>query len=106
MKAETVSPSKDRKKVLRWKVWDIAQRVAQEIENGTMDEERIADFEWAVGAWVDRTDRCGLCFIFPHHWAKLKRINGGRPGIPTMIHDGLDCLASAEFWAEEDDETD
>lgn len=105
MKAETVALSEDQRKALRWKVWDIAHRVVQEIENGTMDEERIADFEWAVDAWMSLKGR-GLCFIFPLHWEKLKRINGGRAGIPTMIHDGLDCLASEEFWAEEGEDSD
>ena len=95
----------DRNEELKRRVWDVAQKVMQRIDDGTIDEESVGNFEDEVGTWMHADG--GLCRIYLHYWEKLVEINdGSRREIVEMIHDGLDCLYPWQFWTGEDEDAD
>ena len=95
----------DRSEELKRRVWEVAQGIIQKIDDGTIDEEMVADFEHALNSWMVCRGS-GLSYIYSSYWEKLVEMNeGARSKIREMIHDGLDCY-SMEFWPEEDEDSD
>jgi hypothetical protein len=105
MKTGTALLNGDRQEDLKRRVWDVAQKVMQRIDDGTIDEVSVGNFEDEVGVWMQAGG--GLCRIYSHYWEKLVEINdGSRREIVEMIHDGLDCLYPWQFWTGEDEDAD
>ncbi len=99
--------NEDRREELKRRVCELAQKVMQGIDDGTVDGEAVGIYEWAVSVWMSEKG-WGLWPIFPSDWQRLVEANDlSDIGIDEMIHDGLqyyfDIEKPLEFWADDDD---
>ncbi len=109
-KTETALLNGDGREELKQRVWEVAQEVMRRIEDGTLDEERIGNLQFALSIWMDDAGG-GLCAIHPSDWKRLVETNDLTDfEIDAMVHVGLDYYFDSEntmeFWAEEEDDTD